>query len=282
MKYIDTHCHMNFAVYTSDLHEVVARTQEHSIAVINIGTQRDTSLRAVELAEAHDNLWAIVGLHPIHTSSSFHDHDEVGEEGQEFNSRGELFDTEYYRSLIEQSDRVIAIGECGLDYYRNTEETKGLQETAFRKQIELALEYNLPLMLHVRPSLGSFDAYEDVFEILEEYKKDYPELRGQAHFFAGDTEIAQRFIDLGFYISFTGVITFTHDYDEVLKSIPLNRILSETDAPYVTPTPHRGQRNEPIHVREVVKKIAQLHSTEKENVCEQIRENVKELYGIEY
>lgn len=282
MKYIDTHCHMNFAIYHPDITEVIARTHEYSVAAINIGTQKDTSAQAVRLAEENNNLWAIVGLHPIHTSASFHDHNEVGEDGQEFNSRGEVFDIEYYRNLVNQSKKVVGIGECGLDYYRNTPETKELQETAFRKQIQLALECDLPLMLHVRPSQGSFDAYEDVLEILEEYKKDNPQLRGQAHFFAGSKEIAQRFIDLGFYISFTGVITFTHDYDEVVKNIPLDRILSETDAPYVTPNPYRGQRNEPIYVREVVAKIAELHNVEKEEVCEQIRKNVKELYGIEY
>lgn len=282
MKYIDTHCHMNFAIYHPDIDEVIARTKEHSVAVINIGTQQDTSAHAVALAQDNDHLWAIVGLHPIHTSASFHDHDEVGEDGEEFTSRGEVFDVDYYQSLINQSDRVVGIGECGLDYYHNTPESKQLQESAFRQQIELALKNDLPLMLHVRPSQGSYDAYYDVLEILEGYKKEHSHLRGQAHFFAGDADIAQRFIDLGFYISFTGVITFTHDYDEVLKSIPLDKILSETDAPYVTPKPYRGQRNEPIHVREVVKKIAELHEVEEDRVCEQIQENVKNLYKIEY
>ena len=282
MNYIDTHCHMNFAIYHPDIHEVITRTQEQSVAVINIGTQKDTSARAVSLAIENHNLWAIVGLHPIHTSEIFHDHDEVGSEGQEFTSRGEVFDLDYYRSLIKQSGKVIGIGECGLDYYHNSPKTKKVQEHAFRQQIELALECNLPLMLHVRPSQGSYDAYEDVLQILHEYKKENPTLRGQAHFFAGNNEVAQRFTELGFYISFTGVITFTHDYDEVVANIPLDKILSETDSPYVTPVPYRGKRNEPIYVQEVVKKIAQLHSVSETELCEQIKRNVKELYGVEY
>ena len=281
MKYIDTHCHMNFAVYESDIQDVIARTKKHSVAVINIGTQKDTSAKAVALAEKNDHLWAIVGLHPIHTQTSFHDHDEVGEEGEEFTSRGEIFNSQYYRQLIQSSDKVVGIGECGLDYYRNTPKTKEVQEKAFREQIELALECNLPLMLHVRPSQGSYDAYEDVLEILEEYKKDNQQLRGQAHFFAGSAEIAQRFINLGFYVSFTGVVTFTKDYDNTIKSIPLDMILSETDAPYVTPAPYRGQRNEPIHVREVVKRLAELHNVTEDEMCSEIQKNVHKLYGIQ-
>jgi TatD DNase family protein len=273
---------MNFAVYHDDIADVIERTKEDSVAVINIGTQADTSKRAVELAQSNDHLWAIVGLHPIHTTASFHDHDELGEQGDEFTSRGEVFDIDYYRELTTSSDRVVGIGECGLDYYRNTSETKEAQEQAFRAQLDLAVELDLPVMLHVRPSQGSFDAYYDVLEIIKEYKTKYPKLRGQAHFFAGDLNIAQQFIDLGFYISFTGVITFAKDYEMLVKEIPLNNILSETDAPYVSPAPFRGQRNEPSHVREVVKKIAELKDMSVVEVAEQIKKNVKELYGIEY
>ena len=282
MKYIDSHCHMNFAIYHEDVAEVIEKTKQDSVAVINIGTQSDTSKKGVELANDHDHLWAIIGLHPIHTSLSYHDHDELGNEGEEFTSRGEVFDIDYYRSLANSSEKVIGIGECGLDYYRNTPETKSSQEKAFRDQIELALELDLPLMLHVRPSVGSYDAYEDVLEILQGYKEEHPSMRGQAHFFAGNMDIAQQFIDLGFHISFTGVITFAKDYEELVRDIPLNKILSETDAPYVSPKPFRGQRNEPSHVREVVKKIADVKEISVDEVAEAIRENVKELYGIEY
>ena len=170
MKYIDTHAHMNFAIYHDDIDEIIDRTYRDDVMVINVGTQQDTSQRAVELAQQNEHLYAIIGLHPIHTTSVFHDHDEVGEDGDEFTSRGEIFDIEYYRNLAESSDKIVGIGECGLDYYRNTKETKAAQEKAFRAQIELALELDLPLMLHVRPSEGSMNAYRDVLEILGEYK----------------------------------------------------------------------------------------------------------------
>lgn len=281
MKYIDSHCHLNFATYQEDITEVVQRTEDASVAVVNIGTQQNTSVRAVELAEQYPHFWAIVGLHPIHTVKSFHDEDEIGGEGS-FNSRAEVFDTDYYNNLIKSSSKVIGIGECGFDYYHNDEETKEAQEKAFRGQVELALRHNLPLMLHIRPSEGTYDAYYDTLEILKKYKEKNPELRGQAHFFAGDVDIAQSFIDLGFYISFTGVITFTSDYNEVIESVPLDRILSETDAPYVTPVPFRGKRNEPIHVREVVVTLAERKGCTLDEMSTQIKENVQKLYGISF
>ena len=178
----------------------------------------------------------------------------------------------------ESSDRVVGIGECGLDYYRNTLDSKSAQEIAFRAQIELALQLDLPLMLHVRPSENSMDAYEDVLGILKEYQCE--KLRGQAHFFAGTPEIAQQFIDLGFYISFTGVITFTEMYEKLVKAVPNERILSETDAPYVTPVPYRGQRNEPSHVREVLAKIARIKKIDENVMGQQIMENAKKLYRL--
>lgn len=279
MKYIDTHAHMNFAVYHDDITDVIERTIQDKVMVINIGTQQDTSKRAVELANEYSHLYAIIGLHPIHTTASFHDSDELGSEGKEFTSRGEIFNSNFYRELAQFSDKVVGIGECGLDYYRNTPKTKQIQEQAFRAQIELALELDLPLMLHVRPSEGSMDAYHDVLKILEEYK-DRGNLRGQTHFFAGTAIIAQKFIDLGFYISFTGVITFAKIYEELVAAVPLDRILSETDAPYVSPAPFRGQRNEPSHVREVVKKIAEIKKFTIEEVSVQIMKNAKRLYSL--
>ncbi|MCA9351938.1 TatD family hydrolase, partial [Patescibacteria group bacterium] len=132
MKYIDTHAHMNFVIYDQDRDEVIKRTQDDGVRVINVGTQQDTSRIAVELADQYDHLWAIIGLHPIHTTASFHDHDEVGEGGDEFTSRGEDFDVDYYRNLAQSSNKVVGLGECGLDYYRNTPETRDAQEKAFR------------------------------------------------------------------------------------------------------------------------------------------------------
>jgi len=280
MKYIDSHTHMNFAVYNTDRDALIQKTQDDDILVVNVGTQQDTSKIAVAMAQGHEHLYAIIGLHPIHATASFHDHDELGQQGKEFTSRGEIFDIDFYRNLAKTSDKVVGIGECGLDYYRNTLETKSAQETAFRAQIELALELDLPLMLHVRPSEGSYDAYYDVLQILSSYKENHSGLRGQTHFFAGTPEIAQQFIDLGFYISFTGVITFAKMYEELVAAVPMDKILSETDAPYVSPVPFRGGRNEPSHVREVVKKIAEIKNLPEEQVAKQIMENTQRLYTL--
>lgn len=280
MNYIDTHCHLNFSAYQDDREEVIAQTHHDSVATIVVGTQIDTSKKAIELASKYQSMWAIIGLHPIHTVEQFRDNEELGSEDQTFTSRAETFDTQTYLALARSSDKVIGIGECGFDYYHNNEATKKVQEHAFRAQIECALELDLPLMLHIRPSEGSYDAYEDSLAILREYKTSSSNLRGQAHFFAGNESIAHEFIDLGFFISFTGVITFASEYHKVVKAIPLDRILTETDAPYVSPKPYRGKRNIPSYVKEVYKSIAEIKGIDVEALTKVVKENVNRLYGI--
>ena len=279
MEYIDSHAHLNFTIYNADRKEVIERTKEGGIYVINVGTQKNTSQFATLLAKEHENLWAIVGLHPIYTSESFQDEDEIGKGGTEFTSYVEVFDSDYYRNLAHSSSRVIGIGECGLDYYHSSKETHASQEIAFRAQIKLALELDLPLMLHIRPSPGSMDAYYDALNILKEYSLN-SKLRGQTHFFAGNLDIMKSFINLGFYISFTGVITFTEMYEEIIKKVPMNRILSETDAPYVSPHPYRGKRNEPLYVKEIVHKIALIKKVSIKEMTECIMKNARCLYRL--
>ncbi len=280
MKYIDIHAHVNFAVYDEDRAEVIARAQDADMDIINVGTQLSTSHKAVEIAKQYDNAYAIVGLHPIHTDASYHDADEIGSETKEFTSRGEVFNSTAYRELARHP-KVVGIGETGLDYYRTSPDSLEKQRTAFHAQIELACELNLPLMLHIRPSQGSFDAYDDVLEILRPYKDTHGErLRGNVHFFAGSPDIAHAFIDLGFFISFTGVITFASGFKELVQAIPLDRIMSETDCPYVTPEPYRGKRNEPLYAIEVVKRIAKWKGMNEDEVADQIRKNAKELFGV--
>src|SRR3989338_10237886 len=224
-KYIDIHSHVQFKAFDADRAEVMARAIENDTIVINIGTQIDTSRKAVELAnEYKEGVYAIIGHHAIHTGASYHDTKELGKGGKEFVSRGEVFDKEAYRELLKDK-KVVAIGECGLDYYRMDADSIEKQKRALIAQIELANEFNKPLMLHIR------QAYQDALAILKEHTK----VKGNIHFFAGSLEEAKAFIELGFTLSFTGVITFTHDYDEVIKNIPLEMIMSETDAPYVAP-----------------------------------------------
>jgi TatD DNase family protein len=275
MKYFDAHSHMNFAAYDADRDETMVRTLETGVGMNIVGTQFDTSKKAVEMAHTHADTYAVIGLHPIHTTRSHHDTQELGEGNKEFTSRGEVFDIEKYVAL-GADPKVVAIGECGLDYYRNDPATKATQEEAFLAQIECANRLGKPLMLHVRASQGSQDAYLDALALVKAHAK----VAGDVHFFAGNWETAQQWLDIGFTLSFTGVVTFTHDYDEVVRQAPLDMLLSETDAPYVTPAPYRGKRNEPAYVIEVVRAIARIRDEDEEAVRAQILKNVRRVFGI--
>ncbi|MEK7615601.1 MAG: TatD family hydrolase [Patescibacteria group bacterium] len=268
MQFIDIHSHVQFVAYEADRDAVILRAKEGNTKMINVGTQKDTSKAAVELAHQYPDIaWATIGLHPIHTSKSFHDKKELGDEGEDFTSRGEVFDYDYYLEL-GKDPRVVGIGECGLDYYRLNHETRNIQHETFKKHIELALELDKPLMIHCR------DAYDDLLAMLDSRS------RGNIHFFAGSWDVARRFLDLGFTLSFTGVITFADQYDEVVKNTPLDMILTETDSPYITPAPLRGKRNEPVNVQYVVARIAELKGLPVEQVSEQIMQNAKRVFGI--
>jgi len=276
MKYFDAHCHVNFVAYDSDREETILRAKDAGVAMNVVGTQKDTSAAAVALAEKYDNVYATIGLHPVHTTKSYHDVNELGPsfaeatKGKEgFISRGEIFDMGVYEQM-GQSPRVIAVGECGLDYYRSEESTKEIQKKVFIEHIELANKLGKPLMLHIR------NAYDDALEILKAHAK----VKGDTHFFAGDWATAKKFLDLGFSLSFTGVLTFTHDYDEVVKNTPLDMLLSETDAPYVTPVPYRGKRNEPSFVAEVVRAIARIKEEDVEKVARQLVANAERVFTI--
>ncbi len=282
-QYIDIHAHVNFAAYDEDREAVIERALEAGVWMINVGTQKDTSKSAVELAEKYEKgVYAIVGIHPIHTDKSFHDEKELGSSGKElapsevegFTSRGEVFDENFYRDLANHP-KVVGIGECGLDYFRCTPESEKKQRESFSAQIALANEFKKPLMLHVRNgSLKS--AYRDALAILKSEAK----VPADFHFFAGSWEEAKEILDAGFFLSFTGVITFARQYDEIIKNTPLDRIMTETDCPYVSPEPFRGKRNEPMHVREVVKKIAEIKGEDFEKVRETLLQNALKFFAV--
>jgi TatD DNase family protein len=272
--YFDIHSHLNFAAYDADRAEAVQRMNEANVGTITVGTQFETSKSAIELAEQHENIYATVGLHPIHTGPSHHDESELGGNGKAFTSKGEIPDMSSYKELATHS-KVVAIGEVGLDYFHHDENTAELQVTTFNSMIDLANEVKKPLMLHLRNGSGR-SAYVDAFEILKNRSK----VTGNLHFFAGSIDEAKPFLDLGYTFSFTGVVTFARQYAEIIKYLPLDRIMSETDAPYVSPIPYRGKRNEPAYVVEVVKKLAEIKGIEVEEMAEVIRENVKRTFGI--
>lgn len=276
-QYIDAHAHMNFAAYDEDRDAVISNCLKNDTWMINVGTMQTTSEKVVELADKYEKgVYAIVGLHPIHVNKSFHDKDEIGPEGKSFTSKGEDFDYDFYKNLTN-NPKVVGIGECGLDYFRGADDPEFVkrQKDAFGKQIQLAIEADLPLMIHCR------EAYDDTLDILESYKKEAGDkLRGNMHFFAGSLDIAKRVLDFGFTLSFTGVITFAKDYEDLVKFVPLEKMLSETDCPYVTPVPYRGQRNEPVYVSEVVKKIAEIKNEPLDKVKEQLVSNIRAQYRI--
>lgn len=275
-KFFDVHTHTQFAAFNEDADIVIQRALDAGVWMINVGTQKDTSIKAIELAYKYlEGVYAAVGLHPVHTEKSYHDAKELGgfpESGEGgFTSRGEEFDPKFYRKLSQDS-KVVAIGECGLDYYRLGSETKEKQKKVFLQQIELAEEVKKPLMIHCR------QAFSDLISILQ--TTSYKLQPSIVHFFSGTKDDAKKLLDLGFSFSFGGVITFAREYDEVIQYIPLARITFETDAPYVAPIPFRGKRNEPLHVIEVVKKIAELKNFSVEEAAQKTTENARLLFGV--
>ncbi len=277
--YIDIHSHINFVAFDDDRDFVVKRMLGKNVYSIVVGTNSDSSKKAIDLANKYPKgVFACVGIHPIHSDASFHDVQELGEGNKEFTSKGEKFDKNIYLGMTENK-KVVAIGECGLDYYRIEPEKKKKQLDNFLAQIDLANEKNLPLMLHVRKSEDSTvrSAYLDVADILKKESKT----KAHFHFFAGNIEEARVLLDLGATLSFTGVITFAKQYEEVVMFTPNDRIMSETDCPYVAPVPHRGKRNEPVFVIEVVNKMAQIKGISTEKMKEHIWQNAVSVFGVE-
>ena len=262
IELFDTHSHINFPDFNKDREDVVKRSLENGVRMIIIGTSADNSARAVEIANQYESgVYASVGLHPT-------------------DKEDDDFDINYYRGLAK-NPKVVAIGECGLDYY-HPQNYKEKQKNIFKKQIELATEVNKPLIIHCR------DAHNDVLNILQNYFLNLKSGKnGVIHFFSGSWEQAQKYFNLGFLISFTGVITFpplrrasTSDYDEIIKKAPLEKIILETDAPFVAPIPYRGQRNEPLYVKEVAQKIAEIKGISYEEAAKITTKNAVELFNL--
>lgn len=274
MRLIDIHSHVNFKAFEPDAEKVIRDSLAAGVGMFNVGTQLKTSQRAVELAEqfANQPVWAVVGQHPIHTGR--------------FD-----FDRAVFLNLA-QHPRVVAIGECGLDYYRlgsiyedpneddgpapvsslTPEEHKAKQRDTFSRQIAIAKEVGKPLMVHCR------EAYADVTAILKEQGKPPFDV----HCFTGTWEDAKPLLELGGYLSFTGIITFTKSerVQEVVKKMPLDRLMVETDCPYLAPVPFRGQRNLPQYVEYVAKRIAELRAVPIEEISQTTLENTRRLFPL--
>jgi len=260
MDYIDIHSHLHFNLFDNDRDEVLSRMKEGRVATITIGIDTETSAKEVALAESRGDVYACIGIHP-------------DDSNERFEEKESLF------SELAKSDKVVAVGECGLDYSRllgEDGEKKKFQRDNFEAHIAFAVERNLPVMIHTR------DASEDTIALLESKKREYGDtLRGNAHFFTQSVDFARRYLAIDFTISFTGVITFTSDYDEVVRYAPLDRIHAETDSPFVAPVPNRGKRNEPAFVQYVYERVADIRGEDREVVREQLVRNAVRDFNLD-
>ncbi len=281
---IDTHAHLNFQAFEKDCAQVIERSFSNGIKfIINVGSQLDTSSKAIELADKFKNLpphlistgifgikltnsapircgglYAAVGLHPIHAGD-------------------EVFDFEIYKKLT-QNKKVVAIGETGLDYFHiKDEKLIKLQKEIFLSHIKLAQELDLPLILHCRGIKKEPNkAYQEMLEILKKERAN----KGVIHCFSSNLDIAKEFLALGFYIGFTGITTFSKELENVVSGIPLDKILTETDCPYLAPVPYRGKRCEPWHVKFTIEKIAQIKGLSFPETEKQTEQNAINLFGL--
>jgi len=243
---IDTHAHLNFDAYDTDRGEVIKRTLAENIQCINVGCSFASSKVAVELAEKQEGFYAAIGLHPTDVD--------------------EPYDAQQYRELAT-SKKVVAIGEIGLDYFREPYD-KEKQRDAFLKQLELAKELQLPVIIHCRK------AHDEMIEILK--TQNVP---GVIHCFTGTLEQAKKYVEMGFYLGINGIV-FKFNIDQVIKEIPLEHLLLETDCPYLTPPQESSKRNEPVFIKHTIQKIAELKSITFDEVCQQTTQNARKLFRM--
>ncbi|MCZ6623705.1 MAG: TatD family hydrolase [Deltaproteobacteria bacterium] len=254
---IDSHAHMQAAEFATDVPQVIQHAQEvgvEKIIVVGGAGELSSNDAALELAKSFPGLFATVGMHP-------HDAKDVSDE-----------DFQRLKDLT-RNPKVVAVGETGLDFYYD-HSPRQVQMELFSRFIQMARETELPLVVHDR------EAHREVAELLRREGKG--EVQGVIHCFTGDYEAAREFLDLGFYLSFTGIITFKNaePLRDAVRRLPLDKILVETDSPYLAPVPHRGKRNEPAFVRLVAETVARVRSVPLEDVAEATNRNAQKLFGI--
>jgi len=274
----DTHAHVNFRDFKDDAPAAMQRAHDKNVAMILVGSQYSTSQRAVKMAQEYANTYSAIGLHPFHLVDREVEERVDDQEVVKIKSRAEQFVYDNYLALGKSSDKVVAIGECGFDYHftlsENIEKERIIQSRVFNEQINLANELGLPVIIHCR------DGHADLLEVI----RNNPIKNGAVlHFYTGDWQTAQPFLDLGYYIGFTGAITFkkkTEAMQEVARQMPGGKILSETDCPYVAPEPYRGTRNEPAYVEKVVAKLADLRGITFAQMEKILDENAKRFFKL--
>ena len=255
---VDSHAHLDFSQFDADRQEVLARAQEAGVeTIVNAGAGLEASRAGVALTETYTQVYAAVGVHP-HEAKTLNE-DVLAE----------------LRALA-QHPKVVAIGEIGLDYYRDRS-PRPVQRQAFQQQLALAKELGKPIIVHDR------EAHDDVMSMLRQWVRESYQPVGVMHCFSGDLAMAQEVIEMGFYVSIPGPVTFTnaHRLPELVRALPLERLLIETDCPYLTPHPYRGKRNEPAYVRLVAEAIAQIRGIPLEQVARITTANARALFGLE-
>lgn len=257
---VDSHCHLDSARFDADRAEVLARARAAGVgAIVNVGCDLASSLRSLGLAAAHPDVWATVGVHPHEAKDA-----PAG------------FDDELVR--LAEHPRCVALGECGLDYHYD-HSPREVQRTVFARQIAAARRANKPLVLHIRPKEGG-DAFDDAMAILA--AEGGRDCGGVFHCFTGTVEQARRALDLGFLVSLPGVVTFKDagELPEVARLLPSDGILVETDAPYMTPVPHRGKRNEPAFVVHTAEAVAALRGEDRLAFMKTAGDNARRLFAM--
>lgn len=262
----DTHCHLLDDKFKEDIDKVLARIKDANASSLICATNLKDSNRLIDFLETHNDfdLYGSIGLDP----------QEVGHEG------AEDFDVEKYREILNtKNKKIVAIGEIGLDYYwKENLEHKELQKDVFEQQVKLAKEFNLPVIIHCRDKDDDeHGAFADLFEILERVKSP---ATGVVHSFTGNLQQAEELIEMGYYLGFNGIITFKNagHLPGLVKGLPIDKILIETDAPYLAPVPVRGHRNEPIYVKYVAQKIADILEIPNEKLVKKMDENAGRLF----
>lgn len=253
-KMIDSHAHLDEERFDEDRDELIKSLKDNGVSyVINPSSDMETSRRVVELSNKYDNIFAAVGIHP---------HDAEGFKEEDLDELREL----------SNNEKVVAIGEIGLDYYYDNS-PRDIQKEVFKKQLELSHELDLPVIIHTRDAMG------DTYDILKEFEG---RVRGVMHCYTGSIEMAEKFMKLGFYISIAGPVTFKNAVNvrEMAKQIPLERLLIETDSPYLAPVPNRGKRNDPTNVRYVADMLANLKEIQIDKIIEYSRENTVKLFSL--
>ena len=254
MQLIETHAHLDFKDYDADREEVIKRAKEHGVfKIINIGADIDGSKKGIELAKKYPEVYATVGIHP--------------EEGDIVNKEN----INLLKKLAKQ-DKVVAIGEIGLDY-QIEDVGPETQKVGFIAQLDLAFELNLPVVVHIRKSL------EDVLEILSKY--DWSKNNGVVHCYSSSYKKVNRILDMGLHVSFTGIVTYDEGTQKASQAVPLEKMMLETDCPFLAPEPYRGERAEPWHVELIAKKIAEIKNTSLEEVAKTTTNNAIKFFNLE-